>query len=111
MLCKIDGSARRQVVHFIECLYRPPVTRVGVGGTADRVSGLLLLLSDASTGLFIRDLRGPVPGGELTTSPTFLTNLDLIKTRLIFIENWNRIARRPCARSLRIWFYVISWTF
>lgn len=35
-LCKVDGSARRQVVHFIECLYRPPVTRVGVGKTADR---------------------------------------------------------------------------
>lgn len=57
-LCKIDGSARRQVVHFIECLYRPPVTRVGVGGTADRASGLLLLLSDAGTGLFICDERG-----------------------------------------------------
>lgn len=47
-LCKVDGSARRQVVHFIECLYRPPVTRVGVGETADRGrSELLLLLSDA----------------------------------------------------------------
>lgn len=48
-LCKVDGSARRQVVHFIECLYRPPVTRVGVGETADRGRSelLLLLLSDA----------------------------------------------------------------
>jgi hypothetical protein len=35
-LCKIDDCARKQVVHFIECLYRPPVTRVGVGETADR---------------------------------------------------------------------------
>lgn len=50
-LCKVDGSARRQVVHFIECLYRPPVTRVGVGKTADRGrSELLLLLSDAVVG-------------------------------------------------------------
>lgn len=36
-LCKIDGSATKASgTHFIECLYRPPVTRVGVDKTADQ---------------------------------------------------------------------------
>lgn len=36
-LCKIDGSATKASgTHFIECLYRPPVTRVGDDETADR---------------------------------------------------------------------------
>lgn len=36
-LCKIDCFATKASgTHFIECLYRPPVTRVGVDETADR---------------------------------------------------------------------------
>lgn len=68
-LCKVDGSARRQVVHFIECLYRPPVTRAGVGETADRGrSELLLLLSDAGRPyLFVT--KGP--GTKCRRSTTF----------------------------------------
>lgn len=73
-LCKVDGSARRQVVHFIECLYRPPVTRVGVGETADRGrSELLLLLSDAGRSyLFVTEGHGT----KRRRSTTFPVELD-----------------------------------
>lgn len=92
-LCKIDGSARRQVVHFIECLYRPPVTRVGVGGTADRARADYYYCCRMPVPVFICDFDEGAAGreGPLDTDKLSLTNfttLDEVYSHFLFMAQF-----------------------
>lgn len=71
-LCKIDGSATKASgTHFIECLYRPPVTRVGVDKTADQARANYYCCGMSNSAYLLVMKGANVTEGWDVTEPTF----------------------------------------
>lgn len=82
-LCKIDGFATKASgTHFIECLYRPPVTRVGVGETADRARANYYYCCRMSALPYLFVTKG-VEGGKGSSTETQLSPPTSTIVRLI----------------------------
>lgn len=83
-LCKIDGFATKASgTHFIECLYRPPVTRVGVGETADRAQANYYYCCRMSALAYLFVTKGVEEGKGNSYTETQLSPLTSTIVRLI----------------------------